>query len=333
MHESIRIVICFFAVTFFAASLFLGCSEHRPKAAKGDSNEQFGRIAVTNFPLYCFANRLCEDSDSVKEVVYVGPGQGDDPHAWMPTADQIRDLQNVDLIVCNGPGAVFANWMEKVTVDDGKLCKTTDAIKLTEFVLVEDFQLVHSHGPEGEHSHTWVVPQSWLSPSIARKQATYCYKQLTSRYGQSKAMENSFAELQKEFDQLESLHEKLKLKSNAMTVATSTPDLQYMTRSLDWKDRYLHWNETREVDQARKEVSEMRDRYRARVGEESGFNEAKLFLWSGKKWDQLSPFVSESWQNECLIDLIDTPVGNAEQSEEYFSRMKSNLNLLSSFIE
>lgn len=332
MFECIRIVsVLTLSVAF--AIVFPGCSSNPEPDVVREAGQPFGRVAVTNFPLFCFVSRLCEGHEFVNEVIYVGPGQKDDPHSWMPTGEQIRDLQKVDLVICNGPGAVFSNWMEKVTIDESKLCKTTNAVKLTEFVVVKDFQLVHSHGPEGEHSHSWVVPQSWLSPSIARKQAKYCFDQLTKLYGQTGTMDNSFADLQKEFDRLESKHETLKLKSGDLVVASSTPDLQYLTRSLGWNDRYLHWNEPRDIEQATKEISEMRERYQSATEKTSSPELAKQFLWSGKKWNQLSELVAQRWKKEVLIDLIDAPNGTLPKRGDYFARMENNLDILSSIVE
>ena len=223
--------VVFFCLLFLIA--MLGCDAKQKSGNANKDRALTQRIAVTNYPLYCIASSICRDTGGpVKEVIYIGPPKGVDPHGWIPSADQIRDLQNVDLIVCNGPGAVFANWMDKVTIDNGKLLKTTDAIKATEFVVVKDHQLVHSHGPEGEHSHSWVVPQSWLSPRIARKQATLCFDRLVEMYGPSPKLDNGFAEVQKKFDALEAAGEQIAKAYEDLIVASSTPEVQYLTLSL-----------------------------------------------------------------------------------------------------
>ena len=308
-----------------------GCDSAQ-KADKSETKTRIHqRVAVTNYPLYCMVSSICRDANGpVKEVIYVGPPKGTDAHSWMPPADQIRDLQKVDLIVCNGPGAVFANWMDKVTIDDSKLCKTTDAIKLTDFVVVTDHQLVHSHGPEGEHSHSWVVPQSWLSPRIARKQSKLCFDRLVLVYGESMQLDNGFAELQKQFDELEATIEEIRMTHSAIVVASSTPDVQYLTRDLGWTDRYLQWNEPRDVAQGEKELAEMR----ARVAKDDpdAPQSEKLFLWSGNRLDSLDTFVDSKWPKSTTIDLIDKPEEDLG-SDGYFERMSANLKRISDSLE
>ncbi len=321
-------------LTIFAIVLLIpltGCKTEQQTEGTESNSGPHHRVAVANYPLYCMVSKICESSATVKEVVYVGPPSGTDPHSWVPTADQIRDLQKVDLIVCNGPGAVFATWIDKVTIDESKLCNTTDAIKQTEFVLVKDYQLVHSHGPEGEHSHTWVVPQSWLSPRIARKQAKFCYQRLTKLYGQSPELDNGFAELQKNFDSLEALHEKIRNQAPKLVVASSTPDVQYLTRSFDWEDRYLQWTDSRDVAQAREELKQMHERI-LKADATAAPNET-LFLWSGRQIDELAGFVDSQWPRSAKLDLVDSPQGKSLDPEDYFQRMTQNLRLLESALE
>jgi zinc transport system substrate-binding protein len=316
--------------------VFLGCDA---KSKVQDAQAEKGlrhRVAVANYPLYCMVSTICRDAGGpVEEVIYVGPPKGADPHSWMPPADQIRSLQKVDLIICNGPGAVFATWMDKVTIDESKLCNTTDAIKLTEFVLVKDYQLVHSHGPEGEHSHAWVVPQSWLSPRIARKQAKLCFDRLVTVYGQSSQLDNGFAELQKQFDSLESAHEEIKDRSPNLVIASSTPEIQYLTRSLDWEDRYLQWTEHRDDAKAKEELAAMRARVAKQDSEEGPevASSEKLFLWSGPSVESLNGFVDSQWPSTVTIDLVDTPNEEGPSPDGYFLRMAKNLKLLGTAVE
>ena len=302
-----------------------GCGSPKPAAATSPV-EKHNRIAVTNFPLYCVVKTICDQSGSpVKEIVYCGPSEGDDPHTWVPSVDQIRDLQNVDLIICNGPGAQFSKWIDKVTIDENKLVKTTDALDLEEFVIVKDYQLVHSHGPEGEHSHSWVVPQSWLSPRIARKQATLCFKRIVEEYGQNKSLDDGFAELQKNFDSLEARVEQIRDAQDDLVVASSSPEVSYLTRELAWEDRYLQWNEDTPPDAAKKSLAEMRGRF-AKQNPDAAKSEA-FFLWAGQKNESLSNFVGQSWKLSAGIDLIQTPLETLGGlgPKSYFERMASNL--------
>ena len=313
-----------------------GCGSSGPdvqtKRDDAPPTTQFGkneRIAVTNFPLFCVVKMICDQSESpVKEVVYCGPSKTDDPHTWVPSGDQIRDLQNVDLIVCNGPGAQFSTWIDKVTIDENKLLNTTDALDLEEFVVVKDYELVHSHGPEGEHSHSWVVSQSWLSPRIAREQATLCYGRIVNHFGPSKSFDEGFAQLQKSFDTLEAAVEKIKEVQSDVVVATSNPEASYLTRELGWEDRYLQWDKDTSPEDAKKSLAEMRDRF-AKQNADAVETES-LFLWVGPKNGSLSDFVEQEWEASLKIDLVETPLGSSSELDPqgYFSRMANNLEAI-----
>ena len=322
---------CLILASVYLLTCF-GCGADK-KSVTDDAPETVrGRVAVTNYPLFCMASSICRDeSGPVKELIYVGPPNGADAHSLMPSTSQIRDLQNVDLIVCNGHGAVFANWMDKVTINQSKLCETTEGIKLSEFVIVKDYQLVHSHGPEGEHSHSWIVSQSWLSPKIARKQATLMFKRLVTVYGESHQLDNGFAELQKQFDQLEAAAEKIQSDHPDHVVTSSTPDIQYLTRNLGWTDHYLQWTEPRSAAQGEKEIADMRARI-ANEGSKPSQTES-LFLWSGAPVEGVTAIVDAQWPANVTIDLIDSPGSDDIDPNGYFERMASNLDRIGSSLE
>lgn len=320
----------FCLVLAMAIILAAGCDSDSPqKSDNGSSQPTLNRrVAVTNFPLFCFVKQICDSkNDPSIEVVYVGPLQGDDPHSWTPAAEQIRDLQQVDLVIGNGPGAVFANWFSRVTLDESKLCNTTDAISLKEFVVVKDYQLVHSHGPEGEHSHAWVVAHSWLSPKIARKQATFCYQRIAETYGESKSLDDGFAQLSQQFDELETAAERLKLKLDDVVVTASTPEALFLTRALGCDDRYLTWSNSPDeskVAEATEQIGKLNERF----GEADVETKTRLLLWTTPPIGALDSIVNANWDATAEISRIDT---FADKS--YFEAMAANYDSIERAIQ
>jgi zinc transport system substrate-binding protein len=321
-----RFSLAFTGLLILVGLLVSGCTPDNRASLTDDATDAGlrGRVAVTNYPLYCFVKQICaanadgnSNAGPVKQVVYIGPKAGDDPHSWTPTSDQVRDLQNVDLIVCNGPGAVFANWMSRVTLEESKICNTTDAVKLEEFVKATDYQLVHSHGPEGEHSHAWVVAHSWLSPSVARKQANFCVKKLTELYGESETFDNGHAGLVKRFDELESKLESVKASAEKVVLTASTPEILYLTKALGLPDRYLAWSESRGAEQAEQEIRELR----RRSGLEDG--RKKVLLWTTPPIPELKEVVKTQWDDVAEISRID-----CYSDRDYFEEMLDNLDRL-----
>jgi zinc transport system substrate-binding protein len=70
----------------------------------------------------------------------------------------VASLSDADLIIANGAG--FEAWMGTVALPEGKVVET--AKKLDLIILEAD---THSHGAEGEHSHTAEDPHTWGDPT------------------------------------------------------------------------------------------------------------------------------------------------------------------------
>jgi zinc transport system substrate-binding protein len=101
------------------------------------------------------------------EVELVEPWTGEpDPAYWRPRAEQIRDIQSCDLIILNGAG--YEPWAAQAALPRARTIDTTSAAKDK---LIEVEGETHSHGPEGEHTHSTTASTTWLSPTIARAQA------------------------------------------------------------------------------------------------------------------------------------------------------------------
>ena len=101
------------------------------------------------------------------EVELVTPWEAAaDPAYWKPTADAIRQIQSCDVIVLNG--AAYEPWAAQAALPRARTVDTTAGVRKQ---LIEVEGETHSHGPEGEHTHSTTASTTWLSPTLARAQA------------------------------------------------------------------------------------------------------------------------------------------------------------------
>ena len=150
--------------------LIAGCSggspETSPESAEApvveEANEKFVVFTV-NYPLQYFAERLGGD---LVEVSFPAPAD-EDPAYWAPGPETIAQYQQADLILLNGVS--YAKWLERATLPAAKLVDTSAAFE--ERWIPLDEGPVHTHGPEGEHSHKGYAFTTWLDPLLAAEQA------------------------------------------------------------------------------------------------------------------------------------------------------------------
>ncbi|MGB5340651.1 MAG: metal ABC transporter substrate-binding protein, partial [Thermoanaerobaculia bacterium] len=102
-------------------------------------------VFATNYPLAYFAERIGGEQ---VEVSFPAPADVD-PAYWAPAPEVIADFQQADLILLNGAG--YEKWLERASLPASRLVDTSVAVESSYIPLDEG--VVHTHGPEGEHSH------------------------------------------------------------------------------------------------------------------------------------------------------------------------------------
>ena len=150
-----------FVALFASILVLIGCKPSTPAAPTRAPGEKV-RVFAPNPALASMVREL-----GGGEVELVTPWMGTpDPAYWKPSADAIREIQSCDLIVLNG--AAYEPWAAQAALPRARTVDTTSAVK-AQLIKVEGE--THSHGPEGEHTHSLTASTTWLSPAIARAQA------------------------------------------------------------------------------------------------------------------------------------------------------------------
>jgi len=227
-------------------------------------------------------------------------------------------MQQSDIIFVNGTAAPFATWLPHVTLPDSKLCSTAnDGLALTDMIAVEDIRIVHSHGPEGEHSHPTMVAYTWLDPAMAAKQVGIMANRLSDTYSNLKSsIDQAAQELTKELLALSASLGELQTQSeNAASVLTDSPDLKFLTRALGLNDVHLNWQEPPSVSEAETQL--------------------KAKLLSAEPRPEFMLFTSEppaelrsAVESSNLGVIVVNPIASQPLDDDYFGIMSKTLNQL-----
>ncbi|WP_420338439.1 metal ABC transporter substrate-binding protein [Roseibium sp.] len=214
---------------FFFILVFL-FSAIAAKAADGQ-----GTVYAVNYPLQYFADRIAGD-----DLAVVFPVPADvDPAYWEPTVEDLVAFQGADLVLLNGAG--YASWLKEASLPRSRLIDTSKTYK--DRLIASEESAVHSHGPEGEHSHAGKIAfTTWLDMSLAREQALAVKNAFVRRWPDLK---NGFEARHQELDaDLKALEDKLSeaftpLKGKA--VFASHPVYQYLARAHGLETTSFHW--------------------------------------------------------------------------------------------
>jgi zinc transport system substrate-binding protein len=230
--------------------VFAGCfysNEENSKEPKENVESNF-RVVAVSYPLQYLTHRL---AGGLVAVDFPVPQDVEDPSQWKPSREAVLAMQSADWVVANGVGASYAKWLPKVSLPESKLCRVaTKGLSISDYIAVEDVSLVHSHGPEGEHSHPTMVSRTWLDPAIAKKQAVYISGQLTKIYPQfAVQFSANLAALTKDLDRLTALLQSTDGEQVGPLV-TATPLQKFLTRAAGSGDLHLTWFAIPNVEQA-----------------------------------------------------------------------------------
>jgi zinc transport system substrate-binding protein len=216
-----------------------------------------------------------------------------DPQNWNPSVADILSIQSADLVVVNGPGADYSPWMIRVSLPDSKICNCSDGLATKDFIRVKEHAIVHSHGPEGEHSHPFMVPFSWLDPAIAKKQARLIATHVSRVYPDKKQIfAANLNDLELALDELSGLL--TEPVDHKKPVVLSSPNFLFLTRAAGINATYLLWFQAPSREQWDKEFQQS-------VGATSG----GTMIWSERPPDFAVEEMEARQIQFLVIDLLD----------------------------
>jgi zinc transport system substrate-binding protein len=189
-------------------------------------------VAVVNFPLYSFADMIGGD----KIEVFFPEIEGD-PAYWQPDEAAIEKFQNADLILLNG--ADYAKWTGMVSLPVSTQVNTSKAFTSN---LIEIQGEVHSHGPEGEHSHTGYAFTTWLDMKNAALHAEAVKEALVNLIPEDKDFFNSnYNKVLDELNRIDNQLIEIMADNEDLEVFASHPVYQYLAKGYNISIISYHW--------------------------------------------------------------------------------------------
>lgn len=150
------------------------------------------QITVTTYALENYVEAIGGDRVQVRNFIPAGA----DLHSWEPTAREMAELSECDLLIANG--ADLEPWLGKVSsiLDPAKVIDTSESVELIPSADWDGYDHHHDEedadhaeetGPEHEHEdehwghghvHGPNDPHFWLDPTTAEEQACAVYEAL-----------------------------------------------------------------------------------------------------------------------------------------------------------
>jgi len=303
------VVIC---LTVIATS----CDRQNRQASSetGVAKMQEGTLVVTsNYPLYFFASRIAEGVVDAPEIVL--PKIKGDPASWVPSAEQIQQLQSADAVILNGAG--YESWLSLVTIDQRRLVDTSGHIK--EQLIPLEGSLVHQHGPGGEHSHEGTAFTVWLDPRLAIVQAESITDALIRILPSGKTgFRENMARLESDLMELDASLAAGFSRLNDQPVLFSHPVYQYLQRRYELNGQSVHWEPDEEPS-----TSDWISLQRLRSK-----HTASIMIWEGKPLSSIAERLSEVGIESVSL----RPLANSPGQGDYLSEMRADAKRLEALL-
>ena len=301
-----------FAASMFLAAWHTGCAPTTTNPSSdasidATSPESRPSVFVVNYPLEYFARRIGGD---LIQVTFPAP-ENQDPAYWEPSGDQIAEFQSADLVLLNG--ADYAKWTLRATLPWSRTVVTCEGME--EALIEIPDAVVHSHGPEGEHSHAGLVSEIWLDPDLAIRQARAVYDALCGiAPDHASALEAQFLELQRD---LEALAVELDntLAQTSVRWLSAKPRFHYLLARYDTAPEVLHWEAVESIESSQWEAFT------------SGLTgESAVILWSERPLDSTRDRLAEAGVQSIVLDIAVNRPGEGD----FLSVMRANLDAIRS---
>lgn len=311
IHTPSRPPACFVGLLLLACTV--SCQEAERPAQGPAQPAGLETVYVVNYPLKYMAERIAGGS---VQIVLPTPAD-EDPAYWMPTSETIGAYQRADLVLLNGAG--YAGWVSKVSLRDSRLVDTSAAFADRYIALDDD--LLHSHGPEGEHSHKGMNFNTWLDPALAMLQA----KKITEAFSaaapeRAASFEENFKTLQADLEALDTMLKEITAKSDrAPPLVASHPVYDYLTRRYGWNVKSMHWEPDEMPDE-----SQWAD-LQALLAE----HPARSILWEAPPQEAIVGRLAKLG----LTCVVFYPCGNVPEDGDYLEVMRDNAERLRSVFQ
>lgn len=302
-----RIVSFAVGVILFLALAACGRQEQVAETVAAPEDRPVPVVYSVNYPLAWVAQELVGD---VARVEFPTP-DGEDPAFWKPDPTVIARYQQADLVLLNG--ASYARWLAQVSMPGNRLLDTSAGF--VDRIIVESGASLHSHGPEGEHSHGEAAFTTWLDLSLLALQAETVAAALEELLPENEAaIGKRLAALQQVLSALDADMQSAAAQLDGARVLYSHPVYQYLQHRYQLNGVALHW----EPDQfpSEGEWSHLRALLQS--------HPARLMLWE----DEPLPRTAQRLADMGIAVVVFRPQGNRPLEGDFADSMRGNISRL-----
>lgn len=269
-----------------------------------DSGSGKPQVYVSNYPLKYFAERLGGDAINVHF-----PAEGDgDPAFWKPGDADIENLQNADLILLNG--ATYEKWLDHVSLPGSIQVDTS--MDLAAWFIEIPVAGTHSHGKDGEHSHSGTAFTTWLDFTQAQTQASAVMTAIKELPGVDANREDKL--LQADLQALDLSMAEVAKSIGDRSLVASHPVYEYLARHYGLAIESVLWEpETVPDEEAMATLQQLLAKH-----------PAKWMIWEGEP----APESVAKLEAIGVKSVVFDPCGNAPDEGGWLSVMKKNIENL-----
>jgi zinc transport system substrate-binding protein len=289
--------------------LLAACSSDDKQTEEAASISDRALVITSNYPLYYFATRITEGVDVAPDIVL--PDIDGDPAFWIPTGEQVQQLQSADVITINGAGA--ESWLDVVTFDQRRLVDTSN--NFADQLIPLEESVAHQHGPEGEHSHQGTAFTTWLDPQLAILQAQVLTETLIGLAPEGASQYRSnMAKLTEDLRLLDLQLAAAFTGLEGRPVLFSHPVYQYLQRRYEIDGKSVHWEPDEEPS-----TSAWID-----LQQILGTHQAQTMIWEARPLEA----TSRRLRNVPINPVVFHIVANRPAEGDYLSMMRANVERL-----
>ncbi|EFI42674.1 metal ABC transporter substrate-binding protein [Peptoniphilus sp. oral taxon 386] len=226
MNRKLKLFSIIIALIVFT----VGCGNVGDKNNKTDEETE-GKLKVyaSIYPMYDFAGKIGGDKIDLNLVI----PNGQEPHDWEPSQDDIKKLENADVFIYNGAG--LESWTDDVLSSinnkDLAVVEASDRIELIEghHHHHEEHEEAKEHNHHHEEHEHGLDPHVWISPKNAIIELENIAKAFSEKDPENAQYYNANLEKYKaEFEQLDKLYAEELAKVPNRTIVVSHEAYGYL---------------------------------------------------------------------------------------------------------
>ncbi len=263
-------------------------------------------VAAVNYPLAWMAERL---GGGAVDVLFAVPDDSD-PSFWRPGLSDIAAIQQADVIALNGAG--FATWTARTSLPRSRLVDTSTGFA---DALIATRSVTHSHGADGEHSHTGTASYTWLDFGQAARQAEALADMMDRRIP---ALRDTLADtrsaLVDDLRSLDAMARETLAGLQGTTILATHPRYQYFARAYGLEIAALEWEAGAMPDEGQWQAL---DDMAAETG-------ARLLIWEAAP----PPEALVRAEQMGLRPVVFSPLAARPESGDFLGIMRAQISAL-----